>query len=142
MKIIVLPGDGIGIETVSVAVDALEFVSKKFKLDVSLKHDIAGHESLKKYGTTIHPGLLESVKNADGLILGPMATYDFKDEAKGEINPSKFSARVSTCSPIFDPPRLFRAVAHHTSRSISWSYAKTPKAFTRIAISSRVAAKC
>jgi 3-isopropylmalate dehydrogenase len=90
MKIIVLPGDGIGVETVPVAVDALEFISKKFKLDLSLKHDIAGHESLKKYGTTIHPGLLESVKNADGLILGPMATYDFKDESKGEINPSKF----------------------------------------------------
>jgi len=90
MKIIVLPGDGIGVETVSVAVDALEFISKKFKLDVLLKHDIAGHESLKKHGTTIHAGLLESVKNADGLILGPMATYDFKDEAKGEINPSKF----------------------------------------------------
>ena len=90
MKIIVLPGDGIGVETVSVAVDALEFVSKKFKLDLSLQHDIAGHESLKKYGTTIHPGLLEAVKKADGLLLGPMATYDFKDEAKGEINPSKF----------------------------------------------------
>ena len=90
MKIIVLPGDGIGVETVSVAVDALEFVSKKFKLDVSLKHDIAGHESLKKHGTTIHYGLLDSVKNADGLILGPMSTYDFKDEAKGEINPSKY----------------------------------------------------
>ena len=59
-------------------------------MDLSLKHDIAGHESLKKYGTTIHSGLLESVKNADGLILGPMSTYDFKDEAKGEINPSKF----------------------------------------------------
>jgi isocitrate/isopropylmalate dehydrogenase len=29
MKIIVLPGDGIGVETVSVAVDALEFISKK-----------------------------------------------------------------------------------------------------------------
>jgi len=90
MKIIVIPGDGIGPETMSVAIDALEIVSKKFNLGLELQHDIAGHDSLKKYGTTIHPGLLESVKNADGLILGPMATYDFKDESKGEINPSKF----------------------------------------------------
>jgi 3-isopropylmalate dehydrogenase len=90
MKIIVLPGDGIGAETVAVAVDALEHVSKQFKLGLQLKHDIAGHDSLKKYGTTIHAGLMESVKQADGLILGPMATYDFKDESKGEINPSKF----------------------------------------------------
>ncbi len=90
MKIIVIPGDGIGPETMSVATEALEIVSKKFKLGLELIHDIAGHDSLKKYGTTIHQGLLESVKSADGLILGPMATYDFKDESKGEINPSKF----------------------------------------------------
>lgn len=90
MKIIVIPGDGIGPETMSVATDALEIVSRKFNLGLELQHDIAGHDSLKKYGTTIHEGLLESVKNADGLILGPMATYDFKDESKGEINPSKF----------------------------------------------------
>ncbi len=90
MKIIVLPGDGIGAETVAVAVDALEHVSKVFNLGLELKHDIAGHDSLKKYGTTIHDGLMDSVKQADGLILGPMSTYDFKDESKGEINPSKF----------------------------------------------------
>jgi 3-isopropylmalate dehydrogenase len=90
MKIIVIPGDGIGPETMSVATDALEIVSKKFDLGLNLQHDIAGHDSLKKYGTTIHEGLLDSVISADGLILGPMATYDFKDESKGEINPSKF----------------------------------------------------
>jgi 3-isopropylmalate dehydrogenase len=90
MKIIVIPGDGIGPETMSVAVKALEIISRKFNLGLDLHHDIAGHDSLKKYGTTIHDGLLNAVKDADGLILGPMSTYDFKDEAKGEINPSKF----------------------------------------------------
>ena len=90
MKIIVIPGDGIGPETMSVATEALEIISGKFNLGLDLQHDIAGHDSLKKYGTTIHDGLLESVKHADGLILGPMSTYDFKDESKGEINPSKF----------------------------------------------------
>jgi 3-isopropylmalate dehydrogenase len=29
------------------------------------------------------------VRAADGLILGPTATFDFKDEARGEINPSR-----------------------------------------------------
>ena len=52
MKIIVIPGDGIGPETMSVAIDALEIVSKKFNLGLDLQHDIAGHDSLKKYGTT------------------------------------------------------------------------------------------
>jgi len=90
MKIIVLPGDGIGPETMAATVEVLETASQRFELNLELDHDIAGHESLKKYGATVTPALLEKVQSADGLMLGPMSTYDFKDESKGEINPSKF----------------------------------------------------
>jgi 3-isopropylmalate dehydrogenase len=90
MKIIVLPGDGIGQETMAATMEVLLSASQKFGLALDLEHDIAGHDSLKKYGTTVRTELLEKVRRADGLMLGPMATYDFKDEAKGEINPSKF----------------------------------------------------
>lgn len=38
----------------------------------------------------MRPELLDTVRNADGLILGPTATFDFKDEARGEINPSRY----------------------------------------------------
>jgi isocitrate/isopropylmalate dehydrogenase len=34
--------------------------------------------------------LLEILRSADGLMLGPTATFDFRDESRGEINPSKF----------------------------------------------------
>jgi len=94
MKIVVLPGDGIGPETMSVTIDILNAVSTQFNLQLELQHDIAGHESLKQYGATVTEALLEKVKHADGLMLGPMATYDFKDEAKGEINPSMFSEKT------------------------------------------------
>ena len=57
---------------------------------LELFHEIAGHDSLKKHGSTVTEQLLATVKAADGLMLGPMATYDFKDETIGEINPSKF----------------------------------------------------
>ena len=90
MKLIILPGDGIGPETVAVATRVLETVSQRHGLNIVLEHDIAGHASLKKHGSTVTPALLEKVKAADGLLLGPMSTYDFKDEAKGELNPSKF----------------------------------------------------
>ncbi|NYE26202.1 isocitrate/isopropylmalate dehydrogenase family protein [Pigmentiphaga litoralis] len=90
MKIVVIPGDGIGPETMATTVDVLEAASKRFNLNLDLQHDIAGHESLKRNGATVTPELLEKVRAADGLMLGPMATYDFKDEAKGEVNPSKF----------------------------------------------------
>jgi 3-isopropylmalate dehydrogenase len=90
MKIVVLPGDGIGPETMAATVDVLQAASRRFGLALELDHDIAGHESLARHGATVTPALLEKVRAADGLMLGPMATYDFKDEAKGEINPSKF----------------------------------------------------
>jgi 3-isopropylmalate dehydrogenase len=89
-QLLLLPGDGIGPETMAVTVDVLEAVSEKFNLGLSLDHDVAGHESLKKYGATVTAELLAKVQAADGLMLGPMSTYEFKDESRGEINPSKF----------------------------------------------------
>ena len=90
MNIVTIPGDGIGPETMAVTTAILNAVSVQHDLKLKLLPEIAGHTSLQKYGSTISPSLLEKVKAADGLILGPMATYDFKDESKGEINPSKF----------------------------------------------------
>mgnify|MGYP006266178011 FL=1 len=90
MKIIIIPGDGIGPEITEATKQVLITVSELFDLHLDMQEEIAGHESLKKYGSTVTDGLLSKVKQADGLILGPMSTYDFKDETKGEINPSKF----------------------------------------------------
>ncbi len=90
MKIIIIPGDGIGPETMAVCTQILETVSDKLNLQLQLDHEIAGHVSLQKYHATVTPELLAKVKAADGLMLGPMATFDFKDESKGEINPSKY----------------------------------------------------
>ena len=110
MKIVVLPGDGIGPETMAVTVDVLQAASVRFGLNLELLHDIAGHESLKKHGATVTPALLEKVKSADGLMLGPMATYDFKDEAKGEINPSKFFRKSLDLFANIRPSRTYTGV--------------------------------
>lgn len=115
MKIVVLPGDGIGPETMSVTVDILNAVSTQFDLQLELQHDIAGHESLKKHGATVTEALLEKVKHADGLMLGPMATYDFKDEAKGEINPSMFFRKKLDLFANIRPSRTYEGVKSITS---------------------------
>jgi 3-isopropylmalate dehydrogenase len=115
MKIVVLPGDGIGPETMSVTVDILNAVSTQFNLQLELQHDIAGHESLKKHGATVTEALLEKVKHADGLMLGPMATYDFKDEAKGEINPSMFFRKKLDLFANIRPSRTYEGVKSITS---------------------------
>ena len=90
MKIVVIPGDGIGPEITTASKKVMQAVDSKFNLGLVLEDDIAGHDSLKLHGATVTDALLEKVNASDGLILGPMSTYDFKDESKGEINPSKF----------------------------------------------------
>ncbi|NBS08234.1 MAG: isocitrate/isopropylmalate dehydrogenase family protein [Betaproteobacteria bacterium] len=90
MNIVIIPGDGIGPETMQVSVDLLQDANQVFGLGLNFQHEIAGHDSLQRHGATVTDALLATVKAADGLLLGPMATYDFKDESKGEINPSKF----------------------------------------------------
>lgn len=91
-------------------VDVLEAVSTRFDLQLELQHDIAGHDSLKRHGATVTPVLLEKVRAADGLMLGPMATYDFKDEAKGEINPSKFFRKTLDLYANIRPARTFQGM--------------------------------
>jgi len=90
MRIVVLPGDGIGPEIAAATSDVLRVASERFQLDVELEQHAVGHAGLREFGATVRPGLLETVRAADGLILGPTATFDFKDEAAGEINPSRY----------------------------------------------------
>ena len=90
MRIIVLPGDGIGPEISAASSAVLRAASECYDLNIRLEEHAIGHSSLQKFGTTVRPGLLDLVRSADGLILGPTATADFRDENRGEINPSKF----------------------------------------------------
>jgi 3-isopropylmalate dehydrogenase len=90
MRIVVLPGDGIGPEITAATSGVLRAASERFQLNVTLDQHEVGHASLAQFGTTVRPELLEIAKSADGLILGPTATFDFKNEDRGEINPSKY----------------------------------------------------
>src|SRR5690606_128232 len=87
-----------------------EEASRRFGLGLQLEHDVAGHASLQRHGATVTPALLEKVRAADGLMLGPMATYDFKDESKGEINPSKFFRKSLDLYANIRPARTYRGM--------------------------------
>jgi 3-isopropylmalate dehydrogenase len=88
MHLLVLPGDGIGPEITAATLNVLTATAARFHLDLKIEEDIVGHESLLTYGTTVRPELLEKAQAADGLVLGPTATFDFK--TTGNINPSAF----------------------------------------------------
>src|SRR6266566_4348024 len=90
MRLLVLAGDGIGPEITAATLVVLKAAVRRFQLDLDIEEDVVGHQSLKRFGTTVRPDLLDKARAADGLILGPAATFDFKDAEKGEINPSMY----------------------------------------------------
>jgi 3-isopropylmalate dehydrogenase len=90
MQIVVLPGDGIGPEITAATTGVLRAAAERFQLNLRLEEYAVGHASLERFGTTVRPELLDIVRAADGLILGPTSTLDFKDDTRGEINPSRY----------------------------------------------------
>ncbi len=88
MRIVVLPGDGIGPEITSVAVSVLDLLNEKFSLGLKLEsHDI-GLASLKSQGSTFPAKVLEACRAADGIVIGPVSHLDYPPRAQGGANPS------------------------------------------------------
>src|SRR5580658_8512169 len=107
MRMVVLPGDGIGPEITNATSKVLRAASEQFQLGVVIEEHPVGHESLRKFGTTVQPRLLEIARAADGLILGPTATFDFKNEQSGEINPSKYFRKALDLFANVRPARTY-----------------------------------
>jgi 3-isopropylmalate dehydrogenase len=114
MRIAVLPGDGIGPEITAAALCVLEAASERFSLNIEAERHGIGHESLRQSGTTVRPELLDIVRAADGLILGPTATFDFKDPSKGEINPSMFFRKNLDLFANIRPARTYPGIPKRT----------------------------
>jgi isocitrate/isopropylmalate dehydrogenase len=88
MKILVLPGDGIGPEITAATLAVLERADALWKLGLEWQREEIGLPALKKEGTTLPPRVLDAARVAAGVILGPLATYDYPPRDKGGLNPS------------------------------------------------------
>ncbi len=88
MKILVLPGDGIGPEIMAATVSALEALDDKFGLKLELQERTIGLAALEAEGSTLSSAVMEEVKASDGVILGPADTYAYPAPIEGGINPS------------------------------------------------------
>jgi 3-isopropylmalate dehydrogenase len=88
MHLLVLAGDGIGPEITAATLSVLRAASDRFKLGLRIEEAPVGHAGLRAHGSTIHADIVEKARKVDGIVLGPTSTFEFKDPAKGEINPS------------------------------------------------------
>ena len=88
MKLLVLPGDGIGPEITAATLSVLKAADVRFGLGLKLEEAAVGFAGMRAHGHTIHPDIVEKARRADGVVLGPTDTYQYKDPAHGEVNPS------------------------------------------------------
>ena len=88
MKILVLPGDGIGPEITRATLAVLDRANAKFKLGLEWQIEEIGLVALKKMGSTLPEPVMESARKAPGIILGPVDHLQYPAREKGGVNPS------------------------------------------------------
>jgi len=88
MKILVLPGDGIGPEIAAATLEVLQAVDRRMNLGLAIEVAEIGLSSLATQGTTMPDEVLARVPHVDGVILGPVSHYDYPPIEQGGLNPS------------------------------------------------------
>ena len=88
MKLLVLPGDGIGPEIVEAAVAVLRAADARYKLGFEYDYDDVGFASLEKHGTTLREEVLTRARGYDGIVLGTQSHADYPKPEKGGRNVS------------------------------------------------------
>jgi isocitrate/isopropylmalate dehydrogenase len=88
MKILILPGDGIGPEITHATLDVLAVVDRKLSLRLELDVRDIGLATLESQGTTLPPAVMKRIPEVDGVILGPVSHYDYPSRQQGGINQS------------------------------------------------------
>ncbi|MGR3910537.1 isocitrate/isopropylmalate family dehydrogenase [Burkholderia sp. SR8] len=88
MRILVLPGDGIGPEIIAASIGVLEQADRLFDLGLQYDYEDVGFASLDKHGTTLRPDVLDKARDYDGLILGTISHADYPPPAQGGRNVS------------------------------------------------------
>jgi len=88
MKILVLPGDGIGPEITAATTKVLQVLDSQVGLGLKLEALDIGLVTLKSQGTTLPDTVMKRIPEVDGVILGPVSHYEYPSRQEGGINPS------------------------------------------------------
>ena len=88
MKILILPGDGIGPEIMAATCAALEALNDTHGLKLAFEERVIGLASLETEGSTLPDAVIEAIEAADGTVVGPVHTVAYPPASEGGVNPS------------------------------------------------------
>ncbi|MEQ9618274.1 MAG: 3-isopropylmalate dehydrogenase [Deltaproteobacteria bacterium] len=69
-KVLVLPGDGIGVEVTNVSLDILKIIGEKYNTDFETKTALFGGSSIDERGVPVTKEVLEKAKTSDAVLMG------------------------------------------------------------------------
>jgi 3-isopropylmalate dehydrogenase len=88
LKILILPGDGIGVEVTSAAVEALHAMAKKFGHTLELSEGLIGGIAIHETGTPLPKDTLDKALAANATLMGAVGLPEF-DSAAPDKRPEK-----------------------------------------------------
>src|SRR6266404_7487607 len=88
LKILLLPGDGVGTEVTCAAVEVLRSVAKKFGHTLELSEGLIGGVAIKKTGSPLPEETVAKAVAADATLLGAVGSPEF-DNAPPAKRPEK-----------------------------------------------------
>ncbi len=88
MKILVMPGDGIGEEITEATLAVLAAAQRRYGLGLAFEVQEIGFKALRDHGTTLPEGALDEARASDGIILGPISHLDYPPKDQGGVNVS------------------------------------------------------
>ncbi len=100
LKILILPGDGIGAEVTSAAVEVLKAVAKKFGHTLELSEALLGGIAIHKTGTPLPKETLDKALAADATLMGAVGLPEF-DNVAPDKRPEKGLLGIRAALEVF-----------------------------------------
>jgi 3-isopropylmalate dehydrogenase len=100
LKILILPGDGIGVEVTSAAVEVLKAVAKKFGHTLELSEGLIGGVAIHKTGTPLPQDTLDKALAADATLMGAVGLPEF-DNVAPDKRPEKGLLGIRAALQVF-----------------------------------------
>jgi 3-isopropylmalate dehydrogenase len=87
-KILVLPGDGVGIEVTDVSLAILKGIGDKYDIQFTVEKELFGGSSLDAHGIPVTDEVLNKAKSSDAVLLGAVGGPNW-DKLEYEIRPER-----------------------------------------------------
>jgi 3-isopropylmalate dehydrogenase len=117
MHIAILPGDDIGPEITAATHHVLDILDDTLALGLRLEQHAMGLATLDSHASTLPSEVLEQARAADGVILGPVSTYQYPPVEQGGVNPSA-AVRIALDLYANIRPSRTRAGVHNVARDM------------------------